>query len=70
MAPIVADDIFTWIFLKENSRIPIQILPIFVPNIPIDNKPAMVQVMALRRTGDKPLPEPMMTQFTDAYMWH
>ena len=23
--------------------------------------------MAWRRTGDKPLPEPMMTQFTDAY---
>ena len=21
-------------------------------------------------TGDKPVPEPMMTQFTDAYMWH
>ena len=24
--------------------------------------------MAWRRTGDKPLPEPMLTQLTDAYM--
>ena len=37
---------------------------------PIDNKPALAQVMVCRRTGDKPLPEPMMTQFTDAYMQH
>ena len=26
--------------------------------------------MAWRRTGDKPLPEPVMTQFIDAYMQH
>ena len=26
--------------------------------------------MAWRQTGDKPLPEPMMTRFTDAYMLH
>ena len=30
----------------------------------------MVQVMAWRQTGDKPLPEPMLTQFIDAYMQH
>ena len=51
MASILTDDIFTWIFLKENSRIPIQSLLIFVPKIPTDNKPVFVQVMALRRTG-------------------
>ena len=34
---------------------------------PIDNKPALVQVMA-RPTGAKPLSEPMMAQFNDAYM--
>ena len=28
----------------------------------------MVQVMTLRQTGNKPLPEPMTTQFTDTYM--
>ena len=37
---------------------------------PTDHKPALVQVMALRRTGNKPLPEPIMTQFSDAYMRH
>ena len=32
----------------------------FIPKVPIDNKSALVQEMARRRTGDKPLPEPMM----------
>ena len=41
-----------------------------VARIPTDNKPALVQVMTWRRTGDKPLPVPMMIQFTDAYMRH
>ena len=70
MAAILADDIFKCIFLFENYRIPIQISLKFVPKSPIDNKPAMVHVMAWCRTGNKPLPEPMMTQFTDAYMRH
>ena len=30
----------------------------------------MVQVMAWLRTGEKPLPESMLTQFTDAYIRH
>ena len=30
-------------------------------------KSALVQVMAWCRTGTKPLPDPMMTQFTDKY---
>ena len=42
----------------------------FVTKGPSDNKTALVQVMAWRRTGDKPLPEPMPAQFTDAYMRH
>ena len=70
MAAILADDIFKCIFFNENDIIPIQISLIFFPRSPIDNKPALVQVMAWRRIGDKPLPEPMMAQFTDAYMWH
>ena len=36
----------------------------------IDNKSAFVKVMAWRRIGAKALPEPMLTQFTDAYMRH
>ena len=70
MATILVDSIFKCIFLNENDTIPIQISLKLVPRSPIDNKPALVQVMAWRRTGDKPLPEPMMTQFTDAYMRH
>ena len=57
-------------FLKENNRITIQIPLKCVPISLIDNKPALVQVMVWRRTGAKPLHEPMMTQFTDAYMRH
>ena len=40
----------------------------FVPKGPINNIRAMVQIMAWRRSGDKPLSEPMLTQFTDAYV--
>ena len=42
----------------------------FVPVGLIDNKWALVQVMACRRSGDKPLSGPMLTQLTDAYMRH
>ena len=70
MAAILADDIFNCIFLNENDRIPIRISLKYVPRSPIDNKLALVQVMAMRRTGVNPLPEPMMTQFIDAYMRH
>ena len=69
MAAILAD-IFECIFLNENDRIPIQISLKFVPRSPIDNTPALVQLMAGRLTGDKPLPEPMLTQFTDPYVRH
>ena len=55
-------------FLNENFFIWIHISLKFVPKGPIDNKSALVQVMAWRRTGDKPLSEPMLNQFTDAYM--
>ena len=32
----------------------------FVPKVPINNIPALFQIMAWRRSGDKPLSEPMM----------
>ena len=70
MAAILSDDNFKCIFLNENDRIPIPISLKFIPRSPIDNKSALLQVMAWRRTGDKPLPEPMLIQFTDAYMRH
>ena len=52
--------LFKWIFLNENGWIFIKILLKFVPNVPINNIPALVQIMAWRRSGDKPLSEPMM----------
>ena len=55
-----ANDIFKCIFLNENVRIPIRILLRFGPKGPVDNIPAMVQIMAWRRPGDKPLSEPMI----------
>ena len=64
---ILADDIFTCIFLNENDRILIRISLQFVPRSLVDNKLALVQVLARHHTGDRPLPETMMTQFTDAY---
>ena len=63
-----ADDIFKCIFINEKFCISIQILQKFVPNGPINNKSALVQVMTWRWTGDKPLPETMLTHFIEAYM--
>ena len=34
----------------------------------ISNKSQLVSVMAWRLTGDKPLPEPMMTQVSEVYV--
>ena len=55
-----ADDTFKRIFANENVRILIEISLKFVPEGPINNIPALVQIMAWRRPGDKPLSEPMM----------
>ena len=46
--------------LNENVRIPIKISLKFVPKCSINNIPSLVQIMAWRRSGDKPLSEPMM----------
>ena len=56
------DDIFKWIFLNENVWISITISLKFVPRGPINNIPTLVQVMAWRWPGDKPLSEPMMAR--------
>ena len=70
MAAILADDMFNCIFLNENDGIPNLVSPKYVPRSPINNKPAVVKVMAWRRTDDKPLPGPMMAQYIDAFMRH
>ena len=55
-----ADDVFKCIFLNENVWIAIKISLTFVPKGPINNIPALIQIMAWRRPGYKPLSEPMM----------
>ena len=35
---------------------------------PTDNKPALIRVIDWRRTGDNPLPESILTQFTETYI--
>ena len=54
-----ADDIFKYIFLNEIVWIAIKISLKFVPKCPINNIPALVQIIAWRRPCDKPLSEPM-----------
>ena len=51
----VTDDSFKRIFLNGNVWILIKISLKFVPMGPINNIPALVQMMAWRRPGDKPL---------------
>ena len=55
-----ADAIFTCIFFNENHCILIKFSLKYVRKVPIDNKQALVQIMVWRRSGDKPLSEPMM----------
>ena len=54
------DDILKCIFFDENVLISIKISPKFVPKSPINNFPALVQIMAWHRSGDKPLSETML----------
>ena len=55
-----ADDTFKRISLNEYIRICIKISLKSVHKSPIDNIPALFQIMAWRRPGDKPLSEAMM----------
>ena len=62
-----ADDTFKHIFLNENVCISIEISLKFVPKDQMNNMPALVQIMAWRRTGDKPLSESTRTTRTPAF---
>ena len=53
------DDIFKCIFFNQHMWISIKTSPKFVPEGPINNIPSLVQIMAWRRPGDKPLSELM-----------
>ena len=68
MAAILADDNSRCIFLNKNDRIPIRISLKFVPVSPINHIPALVQIMACRLAGTKPLSEPMMVSLM-THIW-
>ena len=55
-----ADNVFKCIILNENVWISLKISVKFVPKVPINNIHALVQILAWRRSGDKPLSEPMV----------
>ena len=57
-----ADDTFRCIWVSNKASLK------YVTYGRIDKMSAQVQIMAWRRTGAKPLSDPMMTQSTDAYM--
>ena len=49
-----AVDPFKRIYLNETLRISIKISLKFVPKVPVNNIPALVQIMVWRRAGEKP----------------
>ena len=60
MAAISMTTLSNAFFFNENVLISIKISLKFVPKGPINNIQALVQIMAWRRPGDKPLSEAMM----------
>ena len=60
------DDIFECIFMNENVWI-FKFLLKIVPDGPIKNTLALVQIMAWRQLGNKPLSEPMMVLLQHIY---
>ena len=52
--------------IDKINNVSIQILIKLIANGPVDNGSSFVQ--ECRRIGDKPIPEPMVTQFTDGDM--
>ena len=58
---------FSWMtVLYFDSNFIIYIYLKFVPKGPVDKKSALVQVMAWRQAGDKPLHESMLTRLYGA----
>ena len=61
---------FTILQMTFSCSIMIHILLKFVPKSQILNNSSVVQVMAWSWTGDKPLPDPMLTQVHDTMGHH
>ena len=59
--------IVKFLFVNENSIL-IQMSLKFVPRSPINIKPAMIQIIPLLQTINTSLSEPVLPQFTNAFM--
>ena len=70
MVPILQMTFSSAIFMKENFWISNKISLEYVPWAQFHNNSTLAQVMAWHLKGNKQLPEPMMTKFTDTYMCH
>ena len=70
MVPTLATYTFKCISLNENSWIFDNISLRYVTWDIIDNMAALVQIMAWRQTGDKPLSEALLLYCADVYMRH
>ena len=65
---LTVDDVSKYVFLTE-MWLQWNVTPIpmkFVPNVLTDNMSALVEAMAWHWRGDKPLPESMVTEITEA----
>ena len=58
-----ADDISQCILFSENIWISIKIPLKFISKVPMHNIPSLIQIMAWRQSGDKPLSESIMIIF-------
>ena len=67
---LIADDILTGILFRENWYILIEISLKFMPRGLIDNRSALVEVMACRRAGDKPLPKSVSKTVANILKFH
>ena len=63
-----ADDIFKIIFQYGICRVFNKISLKFLPKGPINNNPALVQVMLWRQIGDTSLSAPTRAEIAEAYM--
>ena len=65
-----ADNTFKCIFSREKVEILINISLKYVPMVLIDNILSLVQIMAWRQPGDKPLSEAMIVRLLKQYTLH
>ena len=63
------NDIVKPIFMNPHHYVLIKISQKFVPGCPVENKPALVQVIAWRQPGDEPLPEPILMADWSIYIY-